>query len=153
MVPRLVALLLSTVIALCACSLLHPHFIRPSVTVIGLEMRKGNLLQQEFAVKLHVENPNDRDLPVRGLHVRISVAGDEIATGVSDRTFTVPAQGETECDITVTANLALAVLKLGNKLNQHAEGIDYDLDGAASIGLPFMNNLPFHHSGVLALKN
>jgi LEA14-like dessication related protein len=116
-------------------------------------MRKGNLLQQEFAVKLHVDNPNDRDLPVRGLHVRLSVAGEEIATGASDRAFSVPAHGETEFDIMVTANLALAVLKLGNKMGQHADSIDYDLDGAASIGLPFMNNLPFHHSGFLALKN
>jgi LEA14-like dessication related protein len=153
MLPRLIALLLSTAMALCACSLLHPHFIRPNVTVIGLEMRKGNLLRQEFAVKLHVENPNDRDLPVRGLHVRLSVAGDEIATGRSDRAFTVRAHSDAEFDLTVSANLALAVLKLGHKFDQHADGIDYDLDGAASIGLPFMNNLPFHQSGFLSLKD
>jgi LEA14-like dessication related protein len=153
MLPRLTVLLLSTLYALGACSLLRPHLVRPNITVIAVEMRKGNFLQQDFAVKLHVENPNDRALPVQGLHVQLTVEGEEIASGSSDRAFTVPAQGVTDFDMTVTANLALAVLKLGNKLNSHADGIEYELNGAANVQLPFMNNLPFHQSGILPLKN
>jgi LEA14-like dessication related protein len=153
MLPRLTFLLLSSLTALGACSLLHPHLTRPNISVIAVEMRKGNFLQQDFAVKLHVENPNDRALPVQGLHVQLSVEGEQIASGTSDRAFIVPAQGEADFDMTVTANLALALLKLGNKLNNRAEGIDYELDGAARVSLPFMNNLPFHQSGTLSLKN
>lgn len=152
MLPRLMPLL-SMLSMLGACSLLHPHLERPTITVIAVEMRKGNFLQQDFAVKLHVQNPNDRALPVEALHVQLSVEGEEIASGSSDRAFTVPAAGEADFDMTVTANLALALLKLGNKLNSHAEGIDYELNGAARVSLPFMNNLPFHQSGTLPLKN
>jgi LEA14-like dessication related protein len=153
MLPRLTVLLLSTLFELGACSLLHPRIERPHVTVISVEMRKGNFLQQDFAVKLHVDNPNTQALPVQGLRVQLTVEGEEIASGASDRAFTVPAHGETDFDMTVTANLALALLKLGNKLNSHAEGIDYELNGAASVSLPFVNNLPFHQSGTLSLKN
>jgi LEA14-like dessication related protein len=143
---------LGLLLLLAGCSLVTPKFTRPNVTVISIEMRSGNLLQQNFAVKLNIQNPNDRDLPVRGLHVEMSVAGEQIATGVSDRAIVVPALGESEFDMTITANMALAVLKLANKMNQHADAIDYDLTGAASIDLPFLRNLPFHQSGTFPLQ-
>jgi len=64
----------------------------------------------------------------------------------------VPAFGESEFDMTIAANMALALLKLADKLNQNADSIDYDLTGAASIDLPFLGNLPFRHSGSLPLQ-
>jgi LEA14-like dessication related protein len=114
-------------------------------------MRSGNLLQQNFAVKLNIQNPNDRALPVRGLHTELSVGGEQIASGVSDRAIIVPAFGDSEFDMTINANLALALLKLADKANQHADSIDYDITGVASIDLPFLRNLPFHQSGSFAL--
>jgi LEA14-like dessication related protein len=122
------------------------------VTVIGIEMRSGNLLQQNFAVKLNIQNPNDRALPVRGLRAELDVDGEQIASGVSDRAVTVPAFGESEFDMTISANLALALLKLADKANKHADAIDYDLSGEASVDLPFLHNLPFHQSGSFKLN-
>jgi hypothetical protein len=48
--------------------------------------------------------------------------------------------------------VALALLKLTDTMNQHADSIDYDLTGAASIDLPFLRNLPFRQSGSFPLK-
>jgi len=138
-------------LCLAACSLVAPKFNRPTVTVIGIELRGGNLLQQNFAVKLNIQNPNDRALPVRGVHAELNVGGEQIASGISDRAIVIPAFGEAEFDLTITANLALALLKLADRANQHADSIDYDLTGAASIDLPFLRNLPFHQSGSLRL--
>jgi LEA14-like dessication related protein len=119
--------------------------------VISIEMRGGNLLQQNFAVKLNIQNPNDRALPVRGLHAELRVGGEQIASGVSDRAVVIPAYGESEFDMTITANLAMALLKLTDKANQHADSIDYDLTGAASVDLLFLRNLPFRQSGTFKL--
>jgi LEA14-like dessication related protein len=116
-------------------------------------MRSGNLLQQNFAVKLNIQNPNDRPLPVRGLHMELNVGGEQIASGISDRAVVVPAFGESEFDLTISANLGLALLKLADKANQHADSIDYDLTGEASIDLPLLRKLPFHQSGSLNLKS
>ena len=52
---------------------------------------------------------------------------------------------------TTLANLALALLKFADKANAHADSIDYDLSGAASIDLPFLRNLPFRQSGTFKL--
>jgi LEA14-like dessication related protein len=160
MVPRLTKTLLRLVggsaiavaIGLGACSLMAPKFTRPNVTVISVQMRNGNLLTQNFAVKLNIQNPNDRALPVRGLHAELSIGGDQIATGVSDRAVVIAPYGESEFDVTVTANMALALLKLNDKINQHAESIAYEVTGAASIDLPFLTNLPFHQSGSFPLQ-
>ncbi|HEY4442848.1 MAG TPA: LEA type 2 family protein [Steroidobacteraceae bacterium] len=142
-------------LALCmaACSLVAPKFNRPNVSVVSIDMRGGNLLQQNFAVRLNVQNPNDRALPVSGLHVELNVGGERIASGVSDRAFVVPAFGESEFDMTIKANMALAVLKLANKMDQHADSIDYELTGAARIDLPFLRDLPFHQTGSFSLSD
>ncbi len=143
------------IFALClcvgACSLLAPKFERPNITVLSVQLRGGNLLQQNFAVKLNIQNPNDRELPVRGLHAELNIGGERIASGTSDRAVVIPAFGESEFDLTITANLALALLKLADRANQHADSIDYDLTGAASIDLPFLRNLPFHQGGSFRL--
>jgi LEA14-like dessication related protein len=151
--PLAVSLPLALSLALSGCSGLAPKFTRPNITVISVQLRSGNLLQQSFAVKLNIQNPNDRELPVRGLHTELNVGGDQIASGVSDRAIIVPAFGDAEFDMTIKANLALAMLKLADKANQHADSIDYDITGVASIDLPFLRNLPFHQTGSFSLKN
>jgi LEA14-like dessication related protein len=138
-------------LALAACSLVAPKFNRPNVSVVSIEMRGGNLLQQNFAVKLNVQNPNDRALPVAGLHLELNVGGEQIASGVSDHAFVVPAFGESEFDMTIKANVALALLKLADR-RQHSDSIDYDVTGGASIDLPFLHDLPFHQTGSFSLN-
>ena len=140
------------VLCLAGCSLMAPKFNRPNVSVVSIEMRSGNLLQQNFAVKLRIQNPNDRELPVTGLHVELNVGGEQLASGVSDRAFVVPAMGQSDFDMTIKANLALALLKLANKSDQHTNSIDYELTGAASLDLPFLHNLPFHQQGSFSLN-
>ena len=139
---------LAFVLLLCVAGC-APKFERPNLTVTGIELQGGNLLQQNFLVKFQVQNPNDRALPVNGLHAELNVAGERIASGVSNRAFVVPPMGEKNFDMTITANMALALLKLAN---QSGDSIDYEVTGAANLDLPFMHDLPFHQSGSLSLK-
>jgi hypothetical protein len=64
----------------------------------------------------------------------------------------VPAFGDSEFDMTIKANMALAILKLASKMDQHADSIDYDISGSASLDLPFMHDLPFHQTGTFSIK-
>jgi LEA14-like dessication related protein len=132
------------------CSLLAPKFERPTLTVASVAMVSGNLFQQNFLVTFDIQNPNDRALPVTSLHAELNVGGDKFASGVTNRAFVVPAHGATQFDMTITANMALALVKLGQK-SGHPDSIDYDMTGGASIDLPFMRDLPFHQSGSFPL--
>jgi len=55
--------------------------------VVGIELVGGNLLQQNFLVKFNVQNPNDRALPVTGLHAELNVLG----SGSQAASSTVPS--------------------------------------------------------------
>jgi LEA14-like dessication related protein len=144
MTERLVLCLLMLCAAGCA-----PKFERPVLTVSSVELQKGNLFQQSFLVKFQVQNPNDRELPVQGLHAELDVGGQRIASGVSNRAFVVPPLGQSEFDMTITANMAAALLQLAN---QHADTIDYDLSGSANLDLPFLREVPFHQTGSFSVK-
>jgi LEA14-like dessication related protein len=135
-----------------ACSLVAPHFERPILSVTGIELVGGNLLQQNFLVKFNVQNPNDRALPVTSLHAELNVLGERVASGVSNRAFVVPAQGTSEFDMTISANLALVLFKLKEGTDKGSDDIDYELSGAASIDLAFLREVPFHQRGVFSLR-
>jgi LEA14-like dessication related protein len=128
-----------------------PHFERPVLTVASIELEKGsNFLQQSFLVRFQIQNPNNRPLPVTAVHADLTVGADRLASGVTNRAFVVPPNGQSTFDMTITANMALALLKLAN--NPHADSIAYDVTGAAELDLPFMHNLPFHESGSFSLR-
>jgi LEA14-like dessication related protein len=137
---------------LAACSLFTPKFERPNLSVVGIQMLDGNFFQQNFLVRMRIQNPNDRALPVNGLGAELKIAGESFATGVSNRAFTVGAFGETEFEITVRANMAVGLLKLLSKGDKQLDSIDYDLSGKVSIDLPFMRSIPFHQSGAYSVK-
>ena len=144
MLPRVL-----TVVLLMCCAACAPKFERPNLTVSGIQMQGGNFLQQNFLVKFQVQNPNDRALPVSGLHAELNVGGERIASGVSNRAFVVPPMGQSEFDMTITANVAVALLQLANR---HSDSIDYEVTGAADLDLPFLHDLPFHQTGSFSLK-
>jgi LEA14-like dessication related protein len=148
----LIVFLIGWPLCLAACSLVAPKFERPTLSVVGLELVHGNLLQQNFRVKFNIQNPNDRAIPVSGLHASLDVGGEHVAQGQNDGAFVVPARGNIDFDMMITANMGLALLKLANKMDQHADSIDYDLSGSASIDSPFLRDLPFHQSGTIALS-
>jgi LEA14-like dessication related protein len=155
MLPRNVKRMLLVAMAVAgaaACSLVAPRFEKPALSVVSIELVGGNLFQQNFLVKFDVQNPNDRALPVTGLHAELNVAGERIASGVSNNAFVVPAHGTAEFDMNISANLALALLKLKGRTDSHSDSIDYDMTGAASVDLPFLRDVPFHQTGSLPLR-
>jgi LEA14-like dessication related protein len=146
---RLLPLIL--LLCLAACSTFSPKFTKPTLSVVSVEMLRGNLLQQDFQVKFRIQNPNDRALPVSGLHAELRVGGEPFASGANQNAFVVPAMGDTDFDMMITANMALGLLKLANNVNQQSGSIDYDLTGVVTIDLPFLGDVPFHQSGSFSL--
>ena len=136
--------------ALTACLLLAactPRLEKPVLTVAKIEFHGGNFLQQDFQISFNIHNPNTRTLPVSGLEARLSVDGDLIASGSSNRAFVVPAQSDGQFDMTVHADMAAALIKLLG----HTDALHYELAGTVSLDLAFWRSLPFHQSGVLPL--
>lgn len=146
------ALFLSTVggFLLTACSAIPVNLKTPEVSFVGLHAVEASVFEQKLQVRMKVHNPNSIELPVNGLDVDIEVADEPFAHGVSAREFVVPAQGEAEFDMLVTANAATALLKLAS--GGKAEDVRYKLKGKLSTKLGLLRTIPFEESGTLPLN-
>ncbi len=144
--PRVTAVALAA--ALLAACALAPEFEAPKLSISGLEVVSAELWVQHLKVRMHVHNPNDRELPVKGLEYAIEIAGEEFASGASAESFVVPAHGDAEFDTNVTTNLAGAVLKLlGRGPNAFTEEVPYRLSGKVSLAAGLWRSIPFDERG------
>ncbi len=147
------ALVLPLAVALLAagCSTLGYKFEAPQLTIVGVEVLKLDLLQQELRVRMHVHNPNKRELPVSGISYEIEVAGDKFARGESERDFKVPAQGDADFDVTVTANAAATLLRYATS-GSRSGTLEYRLVGKVSLSSGLLRTIPFEQKGRVALR-
>jgi LEA14-like dessication related protein len=141
-----VALLMS------GCSLFAPKLEKPKLSVVNVELQKSDLWEQRLKVRMRVENPNDRPIPVKGLTVALDIQDQEVAHGVSGASFNVPALGEAEFDMNMTANMAGALMKLLGSGNQLGDRIDYRIKGKLSLSEGLLRSIPFEDRGTVRLK-
>lgn len=142
--------LLLVAVALSGCTLFVPKFQTPNLTIVGVEVRRANLLEQQLRVRVRVENPNDRSLPVKGLSYSLYLEGQEFATGVSDASFVVPALGSVEFNMDVSANAAGALFTILR--SPPGQGIEYHLQGRVELSQGWVRSIPFQQSGTFTLR-
>jgi LEA14-like dessication related protein len=135
---------------LSGCSALAPKIETPRLMLVSASMVSGDIFSQTFRVRMHVENPNDRDLPIRAIDYQLYLEGDSFAEGVTDRSFVVPALGETEFDLTVRTNFVSSIGRLLSRLNGKKK-VEYVLEGRVLTDLGIVKKVPFRESGVIDL--
>jgi LEA14-like dessication related protein len=141
------------VLSLAACSGLAPKLETPRLSVVDVQVQQAGLWEQRLRVRMRVQNPNDRHLPIKGLSYTLEVAGEDFARGITDTAFTVPALGEAEFDMNVTANAASALIRyLGRRDEASADSVDYRLVGKVSLAQGILRSIPFEERGTFRLR-
>lgn len=146
---RSVSLLLLAAV-LSGCALFVPKLQTPNLSIVDVEVRRANFMEQELRVRMRVENPNDRSLPIQGLTYTVYLGGQEFANGVSDASFVVPALGTAEFNMDVTANAAGALFAVLGK--PRGQGIDYRMKGRVELSHGWLRSIPFEQSGTFTLR-
>jgi LEA14-like dessication related protein len=136
-------------LGLSGCSLFIPKLEKPTLSVVDVQLLKGDLWHQELKVRMRVQNPNDRQLPVKGLSYELDVDGQEFAHGISGDSFVVPAHGEAEFDLSVSANMASLLVKM---LGQGGDSLDYQLSGKISLSAGLLRSFSFNEHGSFKLR-
>jgi LEA14-like dessication related protein len=122
----------------------------PRLSIVSVGMKSADIFSQDFRIRLHVQNPNDRSLPVKSIEYELFLEGDSFAEGVSSDPFVVPALGETEFDTTVHTNFVSSIGRLLSRLNgTDATSVHYEFVGKVAIDLPFVRDIPFKDSGTV----
>jgi len=128
-----------------------PKLEAPKLSVLSMKLQSADIFSQRLLVRMRVLNPNARELPIKGIEYRIEVNDGELARGLTDTPFVVPAMGEAEFDVQVTANLATALTKfLARKSGQ--DTLDYRLIGSVALSSGFLRRIPFDERGSVKLK-
>ena len=149
---RSLLLLALASLALAGCAGIPRDLKTPEVAFVSLRAIEASVFEQKLEVRMKVMNPNMIELPVNGLDVDIELADEPFAHGVSARQFVVPAQGEAEFDMIVTANAAAAILKIAGG-NYKAEEIGYKLKGKLSTKIGMLRTIPFEQAGTLPVSD
>jgi LEA14-like dessication related protein len=137
-------LIILVLLGLSGCSLFVPKLEKPTLSVVRVQMLKSDLWHQEFKVRIRVQNPNDRELPVKGIVYELDVEGQELAHGMSGDSFVVPALGEAEFDMSVSANMANMLIKL---LNKGGSQVEYRIYGKISLSAGLLRSIAFDDHG------
>jgi LEA14-like dessication related protein len=122
------------------------HLQAPAISLTSVELTDVQLDQQQFKVLLHVQNPNDRPLPVKSVSCTLQVEGVEVGQGKSAGPFTVPANGESDVEMQVTTNLANSVPNLLLRVLQRKELPEYHLSGWVNPDQALLPPIPFSKS-------
>jgi LEA14-like dessication related protein len=145
-----VAALIALALCLTGCAALGPKIEVPQLSLVRIAMTSADIFNQQFLVRVHVENPNDRELPIRGIDYKLFLEGDSFAEGLSNKPFTVPALGETEFDMVVRTNFVSGIGRLMSRLNGRDQ-VQYVVEGKVLTDISMAKKIPFQESGTVSL--
>jgi LEA14-like dessication related protein len=144
------ALAFALLVSVSSCSTLRPELKAPRLALVSVAMTSADIFNQQFLVRVNVENPNDRDLPITGLDYKLFLEGDSFAQGMLNRPFTVPANGATDFDMTVHTNFVSGVGRLLTRLNGRTQ-VNYVVEGKLLTDIRFLKKIPFQETGTVNL--
>jgi len=122
----------------------------PQLDVLGVQMLSTDMFAQRFTVRMHVQNPNGVELPVKGIEYNLLLMGDQFAEGTTNEPFVLPALGEAEFDMTVTTNFVSSFGRLISRMGGgKLENVDYELAGTLFIDKGMVRKIPFNKRGTV----
>jgi len=126
-----------------ACAQFAP---RPKldVSITELGATQIGLLEQTYAVKLRVQNPNPTEISTDGISFAIDINGKPFARGVSNESVTIPRLGEAIVTVQAVSDLSGLIRQMGGFGGVASSGLRYRLSGRFFSGeKPY----PFDYSG------
>jgi LEA14-like dessication related protein len=134
--------------AVSACSTLGDQFETPDLSLVSIQMLSTDMFAQHFKVRVLVKNPNDIELPIRGLDYQIFLMGDSFAEGMSSDRFVVPPRGEAEFDMAITTNFVSSLGRLVSRVSGgKLENLDYEIVGKVLLDKGVVRKIPFNKRG------
>ena len=141
-------LLLCCTATLTACSLFGGYQETPRVSLVSIQPIEMGLLEQRYGLQLRILNPNDKEIPVKGLSYSIEINGHEFAYGVSRQPVTIPPFSEALLDVEVVSNLLNVLQQFQEMSSENSNSLKYRLKGKISLAKS-LAKLPFNVEGEL----
>jgi LEA14-like dessication related protein len=136
--------------ACAACVNLPGKMEPPSVTVSDVRMGTAGILEQQYFVKLRIQNPNDDDLQVKGASFELELNDQPFAKGVSARSVTVPRFASEFIEVETFSGISSILRQLGSMSSSGGvENFRYRIKGR--LATRNAGAIPFDERGDLKL--
>lgn len=146
------ALLTIMLLVLSGCAVTS-DFKPPRLTLVSVGLVSGDVFSQQFRMRLHVDNPNNVELPIKSIEYTLTLQGYNFAEGQSEQTFLVPAHGETEFDTLLSTNFVSSIVRVLGTLNDSKDNqVQYTFSGKIHLSKGLVRNIPFNESGTAPLN-
>lgn len=145
---------ISISVLLAGCAGTEAFVSTPAVDLTSVQMERVSFTGQTFTLGFEVDNPNAFPLPVKAVKYRVMFDDERLAGGEARASFTVPAYGSDEFQLSVE----LDVLKSASQITSLLRGgmrehVAYRIEGSLTVDIPFAKPLPFSSSGTIQIKN
>lgn len=127
---RWALLLVTAVIA--GCAGLPAGMEPPAVTIADFGLGSVSLFEQQFNLKLRIQNPNTEELRIDGIAFDLEINGESFAKGVGNQAVTVPRFGSDFMPVEAVSSLG-GLLKQFSRLMGDKPGFRYRIKGTLSV--------------------
>lgn len=136
-----------TLAALSGCASWFVKGEMPDVLVANITPLDSTPFEQRLKIDLRIRNPNDYELHVTGMDIKLELNGKRLARGLGNQAFTVPRLSDSVVTIeTTTSTLDVVRQVLGLR---KVQALNYEISGVLHMK---DGRLPFENSGVLVEK-
>jgi LEA14-like dessication related protein len=144
--------LVAAALGLVACAMFS-RTDPPKVTLEGVEPFGGEGQEAgRMQLKLRVQNPNETPIDYNGVYVELDVQNKSLASGVSNRSGTVPAFGEAVVSVPVTVSyFGIAGQAMGLLSGKSFSKVSYELSG--KLNSTTSGAVPFKSQGEVNLAD
>jgi len=139
---------LTCAVLLAACAGMSAYQQAPRVSLASIQPRAANLYAQRYGLQLRILNPNDMELPIKGLSYSLEINGREFAYGISQQYVSIPSYGEALLDVDVLSNYLNMLQELQENSGESHSNLRYRLFGSIALA-DNSRKLAFDYQGEL----
>lgn len=133
---------------LAGCAGLPPNWEAPGVTISDFGVGSVSLFEQQFNLRLRIQNPNTEDIRIDGIAFDLEINDEPFATGVGNRAVIVPRFGSAFMPVEAVSSLGSMIRQFG-KLMTERPGFNYRIKGVLSVGGG--TRIPFDRRGEFSI--
>ena len=143
----LAALLVS--VTATGCAGLPSGMEPPTVTIADFGVGSVSLFEQQFNLRLRIQNPNNENLKIDGMAFDLEINDQPFAKGVGNQAVTLPRYGSGFMPVEAVSSLGSLAAQFGALVRAGKPGFKYRIKGTLNTGgtrIPFDRNGEFDFS-------
>jgi len=146
---RIFAVLIASA-ALAGCAGLPTGMEPPAVTISDFGVGTASLFEQQFNLKLRIQNPNPDELRIDGVAFQLEINDQLFAMGVGNQGVTVPRFSSGFMQVEAVSSLGSVIRQFGVLTKGDKPGFRYRIKGSLSVAGG--TRIPFDQRGEFDLS-